>query len=161
MELGQDCGASLGAGTSGHGEGRPSLDEQAAFDRAVAESWEPPSPPCRTNAGPAPPLLGMLNSGNTSYAAVAVQFIATLDAEVSVATHVASAADPEFRPRAADSAAQAAQRAHRLAEARDATQRRANVFDELVSMLRDPKSAPSARGAKLAELRHFLFPDTT
>jgi hypothetical protein len=101
----------------------------------------------------------MPNSGNTCYAAAAVQFIATLDAEVSVATHVASAADPEFRPRAADSQAQATQRADRLAEASDATQRRALVFDELVSMLRDPNSAPSARRAKLAELRQFLFPD--
>jgi hypothetical protein len=89
-----------------------------------------------------------------------VHFIATLDAEVSVATHVASAADPEFRPRAADSQAQATQRAHRLAEASDATQRRALVFDDLVSMLRDPNSAPSARRAKLAELRRFLFQDT-
>jgi hypothetical protein len=102
----------------------------------------------------------MLNSGNTCYAAVAVHLIATLGDAVSVATHVASAADPEFTPRAADSAAQATQRAHRLAETRDATQRRANVFDELVSLLRDPSSAPSARRAKLAELRQFLFPDT-
>jgi hypothetical protein len=65
MELGQDCGACLGAGTCGHGEGRPSPEEQAALDRAIAESWEPPSPPCRTNAGPATPRLGMLNFGES------------------------------------------------------------------------------------------------
>ena len=82
----------------------------------------------------------MPNSGNTCYVAAAVQFIATLDAEVSVATHVASAADPEFRPRAADSQAQATQRADRLAEASDATQRRALVYED------EEAALPAAHG---------------
>ena len=161
MELGQDCGASLVLAPSGHGEGRLSPEEQAALDHAVAESLLLPSPVCRKNVGLATPHHGMLNFGNTCYAAAAVQLIATLDDAVSVAPHVASEADPQFTPRAADSVAQAAQRARELAETRDATRRRANVFNELVSMLRDPRSDPSARGAKLVELRQFLFTDAS
>ena len=42
-ELGQDCGASLGAGTSGHGEGRLSLEEQEVNEGGVR--WETPHRP--------------------------------------------------------------------------------------------------------------------